>query len=102
MLNAEEKEKIEAYRKMLPYILNLCGWSKAALGRMLGVSRQCINGIIKGKQNMTMAQYIAIRHLVDTWMWNHADGESLMIYCHMMEGDKYWNLNIFEKVGIIF
>lgn len=68
MLNTEEKKKIEALRTMMPYILKLCGWRTSDLGRMLGLSKQCISGIINGKQNISKAQYIAIRCLLDEWM----------------------------------
>ena len=106
-------EKIDAFREMLPHILKLCGWSNADLGRMLGLSRQCVSGIIKGRQKMTMAQYIAIRHLIESWIWNqwvwnHADVESTRICTYIserldaMDGGKNWTHCIFEKGGIIF
>lgn len=88
--------------------MKLCGWSNVALGKMLGLSRQCISGIMKGKQKMTMAQYIAIRHLLDSWIFDHADDGSTLIYRYVaqilntIDGGKNWTLCIFEESGIIF
>lgn len=61
----------------LPDIRKIAGWKGVELGNMLGLSRQAISTLEKQNSRLTLAQYIAIRHLLDAWMEMHPENKTL-------------------------
>lgn len=68
---------VERLRENLPEIRKIAGWSGEELGGMLGLSRQSISKLETGLSTITVAQYIAIRHLLDAWMAFHPENKTL-------------------------
>ena len=68
---------VNRLRENLPEIRKLAGWSGEELGGMLGLSRQSISKLETGLSTITVAQYIAIRHLLDAWMDLHPENKTL-------------------------
>lgn len=58
-------------------IRKIAGWKGVELGNMLGLSRQAISTLEKGNSRLTLAQYTAIRHLLDAWMYQHPENKTL-------------------------
>lgn len=61
----------------LSNIRKIAGWKGVELGNMLGLSRQAISTLEKQNSRLTLAQYIAIRHLLDAWMEQHPENKTL-------------------------
>ena len=58
-------------------VRKIAGWKGVELGNMLGLSRQAISTLEKQKSRLTLAQYIAIRHLLDAWIDQHPENKTL-------------------------
>ncbi len=58
-------------------IRKVAGWKGVELGNMLGLSRQAISTLEKQNSRLTLAQYVAIRHLLDAWMQRHPENKTL-------------------------
>ena len=58
-------------------IRKIAGWKGVELGNMLGLSRQAISTLEKQNSRLTLAQYIALRHLLDAWMERHPENKTL-------------------------
>lgn len=58
-------------------IRKIAGWKGVELGNMLGLSRQAISTLEKGNSRLTLAQYVAVRHLLDAWMDLHPENRTL-------------------------
>lgn len=63
----KKKKMIQIVRlqENLSSIRRIAGWTAEDLGDMLGVSKQNISNLENGNTNLSQAQYIAIRHLID-------------------------------------
>ena len=68
---------VERLSQNLPEIRKIAGWSGEDLGGMLGMSRQSISKLETGLSAISVAQYIAIRHLLDAWIINHPENKTL-------------------------
>lgn len=68
---------VERLRENLPEIRKIAGWSGEELGGMLGLSRQSVSKLETGLSTITVAQYIAIRHLLDAWMTRRPENKTL-------------------------
>ena len=77
----EQGVLVQRLKVALADIRKIAGWSGVELGNMLGLSRQAINTLEKPQGNggsaMTLAQFIAIRHLLDAWMEMHPENKTL-------------------------
>ena len=58
-------------------IRKIAGWKGVELGNMLGLSRQAISTLEKHGSHLTLAQYVAVRHLLDAWMARHPENKTL-------------------------
>ncbi len=68
---------VERLKENLREIRRIAGWSGEDLGGMLGLSRQSISKLETGLSSLTVAQYIAVRHLLDAWMKSHPENKTL-------------------------
>lgn len=57
--------QIERLQKNLSVIRKVAKWTAEQLGAKIGVTKQTISSIEKGKSTMTKAQYISIRSAID-------------------------------------
>lgn len=58
------EDRAEFLRIYLKDFRKLAGWTAEELGDMLGVTRQAINNIERGKSNLSISQYMAITTLL--------------------------------------
>ena len=74
-------DEISRLPRHLPLIRSCAGWTAAALGEKLGVTRQTISTIEQGeeKYKMTRMQYLAIRKVLDDEIASAKD-ETQMLY----------------------
>lgn len=56
---------VEELQDILPLVRGAMGWSAEDLGERIGVKRQTIYNIEKGKTELSKTQYIAIRSVID-------------------------------------
>ena len=68
---------VHRLEETLSDIRKIAGWKGVELGNMLGLSRQAISTLEKQKSRLTLAQYIAIRHLLDAWVTQHPENKAL-------------------------
>ena len=73
-------DEVSRLQRHLPLIRSCAGWTAAALGEKLGVTRQTISTIEQGeaKYKMTRMQYLAIRKVLDDEI-NTAQEETRML-----------------------
>ena len=64
-MKKERAIQIVRLQENLASIRKIAGWTAEDLGEMLGVSKQNISNLENGNTNLSQAQYIAIRHLID-------------------------------------
>lgn len=64
-MKKERAIQIVRLQENLANIRKIAGWTAEELGDMLGVSKQNISNLENGNTNLSQAQYIAIRHLID-------------------------------------
>lgn len=76
-MTTEQAILVQRLKENLPEIRKIAGWTGVELGNMLGLSRQAVNMLEKRTSNLTLAQYIAIRHLLDAWMKIHSENTVL-------------------------
>lgn len=57
----DESKRIENMQKHLSVIRSVAGWSAERLGQEIGVTRQTVNNLERGKSKMTKTQYLALR-----------------------------------------
>ena len=60
-----DEEKITRLQENLSLIRTCAGWSAAALGEQLDVSRQMVSSLENGRNRMTRMQYLAIRKVIE-------------------------------------
>lgn len=60
-----DKSKQKRLQENLSSIRKIAGWTADDLGGLLGVTKQNISNIENLNTNLSKAQYIAIRHLID-------------------------------------
>ena len=58
-------------------IRKIAGWKGVELANMIGLSRQAISTLEKQNSRLTLAQYIALRHLLEAWMERHPENKTL-------------------------
>ena len=68
---------IERLRENLPAIRKITGMSGDEFGRLLGLSRQSVSKLETETSGLSVAQYIAIRHILDAWMEMHPENKTL-------------------------
>lgn len=83
-------------------IRKIAGWKGVELGNMLGLSRQAISTLEKQNSRLTLAQYVAIRHLLDAWMHQHTENKTLPRVVTLLLDDrrifgKYYN----DLLGVV-
>ncbi len=66
-------EEIRRMQENLLLIRRAIGWTAEDLGKQIGVTRQTINNIEKGRNRLTKTQYIAIRSVIDEEIKKHMD-----------------------------
>ena len=69
----EKMEEIRRMQENLLLIRRAIGWTAEDLGKQIGVTRQTINNIEKGRNRLTKTQYIAIRSVIDEEIKKHMD-----------------------------
>ena len=65
------EERLRRFQEHFSLIRKSTGWTAAALGEKLGVSRQMISGLETGRTKMTIMQYRAIRQVLDEEIAQH-------------------------------
>ena len=75
--NYDKAVMIHRLEVCLSDIRKIARWKGVELANMLGLSRQAISTLEKQKSRLTLAQYIAIRHLLDAWMEQHPENRAL-------------------------
>ena len=87
-MNITQARQIMRLKDNLASIRKIAGWTGEELGRMIGVTRQAISKLekreLEGSTQMTMAQYIAIRHMFDYQMDVCPENEALLMAVSMM------------------
>ncbi len=76
-MNIEQAEMVHRLEVVLPDLRKIAGIKGVELANMLGLSRQAINTLEKQSSRLTLAQYIAIRHIFDAWMQLHPENKTL-------------------------
>lgn len=76
-LTYDQATMVHRLEVCLADIRKIAGWKGVELGNMLGLTRQAISTLEKQNSRLTLAQYIAIRHLLDAWMEQHPENETL-------------------------
>ncbi len=61
-------EEIKRMQKHLLLIRQTAGWTAEEFGDKIGVTRQTINNIERGRSSLTKTQYIAMRSVLDAEM----------------------------------
>lgn len=72
------KNQIKRLKDNLTIIRKAAGWSAESLGEKIGVTRQTINNIEAGKQELSQAQYMAIRYVLDKEILNNQDDTKML------------------------
>lgn len=90
-------KKVHRLEDCLSDIRKIAGWSGVDLGNMLGLSRQAISTIEHNKSHLSLAQYIAIRHLLDAWIRRHPENTILprVIYL-LFEDNRFFGKSYFN------
>lgn len=57
--------EIERLQSVLLLVRRSVGWTTAEFGDRIGVTRQTINNLERGRNNLTKTQYIAMRSVLD-------------------------------------
>jgi len=70
----KDKEKLQ---DNLSLLRKLAGWTSAELGEYLGITKQTVSNLENKHNNMTKAQYIAIRTLLDYEIKTNPDNTAL-------------------------
>ena len=76
-MTKEQLIMVQRLAACLSDIRKIAGWKGVELGNMLGLSRQAVSTLEKENSKLTLAQYIAIRHLLDAWMIQHPENRTL-------------------------
>ena len=76
-MNIEQAEMVHRLEVVLPDLRKIAGIKGVELANMLGLSRQAINTLEKQSSRLTLAQYIAIRHIFDAWIQLHPENKTL-------------------------
>ena len=76
-MNLDQGIMVHRLEVCLADIRKIAGWKGVELGNMLGLSRQAISTLEKQNSRLTLAQYVAIRHLLDAWMKQHPENKTL-------------------------
>ena len=66
-------EEIQRMQDNLLLIRRTIGWTAAAFGNQIGVTRQTINNIESGRNKLTKTQYIAMRSVIDAELVKHPE-----------------------------
>ena len=77
-------EDIQRLQENLFIIRSVAEWKAEELGEMLGLTKQSISNIEHGKTNMTKAQYIAIRALIDQEIKDNPNSQTLEQVVHLL------------------
>ncbi len=72
-----DDHKIVLLQENLAIIRRIANWTAEDLGNMLGLTRQAISNLERGKTKLTKAQYIAIRAIVDQEIRENPEKEFL-------------------------
>ena len=102
-----DDKKREAFQKNFTLIRKVIGWSEEELGEHLGVTRQTINNIEKGRSNLTKTQYIAIRAILNEMIQESREENEMLIYVLEVLVDnpeKYtdeYKRNVLEKANLL-
>lgn len=80
-MNKKQAIQINRLKENLSDIRKIAGWTGEELGNMIGVTRQAISKLEKngtmGSSQMSLAQYIAIRHLLDYYVLIKPENKTL-------------------------
>lgn len=101
-MNSEQAAMVNRLDVCLSDIRKIAGWKGVELGNMLGLSRQAISTLEKHGSHLTLAQYIAIRHLLDTWMVRHPENKTLpRVITLALDDRRIWGKYYTDLLGII-
>lgn len=75
---------VQRLKENLPSIRKIVGWSGAGFGKLLGLSRQSVSKLETGVSDLSVAQYIAVRHILDAWIAAHPDYKTLPRIFHLL------------------
>ncbi len=76
-MNQYQTAMVQRLEVCLSDLRKIAGWRGVELGNMLGLSRQAVSTLEKHNSRLTLAQYIAVRHLLDAWMIKHPENRTL-------------------------
>ncbi len=71
-------KEIERMQKNLLLIRRTVGWTAEEFGDRIGVTRQTINNIESGRNNLTKTQYIAMRSVLDAEITSHKEETEML------------------------
>ena len=75
--NNDRDRQIGLLQESLSSIRKIAGWSAEKLGDEIGVSKQTISNIERKRTPMTLAQYMAIRNVLDLEIINNKENTVL-------------------------
>lgn len=61
----ERSPEVKRFQEILSLVRRSVGWSGEELGNRVGLTRQTINNIERGRNDLTKTQYIAIRSVLE-------------------------------------
>ncbi len=85
MTNEENRAiLVNRLRENLPEIRKIAGMSGEEFGQFLGMSRQSVSKLETKTSVLSVAQYVAIRHILDAWMIRHPENKTLPRIIHLL------------------
>lgn len=75
---------VQRLKENLPSIRKIVGWSGAGFGKLLDLSRQSVSKLETGTSDLSVAQFIAIRHILDAWVAAHPEYKTLPRIFHLL------------------
>ena len=71
-------EEVKRLQKVLLLVRRAVGWTAEEFGERIGVTRQTINNLESGRNNLTKTQYIAMRSVLDAEIANFPDETEML------------------------
>lgn len=101
-MTSEQAAMVNRLDVCLSDIRKIAGWKGVELGNMLGLSRQAVSTLEKHGSHLTLAQYVAIRYLLDAWMVRHPENKTLpRVITLALDDRRIWGKYYTDLLGII-
>ena len=99
---SEQAAMVNRLDVCLSDIRKIAGWKGVELGNMLRLCRQAVSTLEKHGSHLTLAQYVAIRHLLDAWMVRHPENKTLpRVITLALDDRRIWGKYYTDLLGII-